>query len=153
MVDTTHKTVSFKRDEITRRWYLVDAEGKILGRLASTVATILRGKNKVTYTPHVDTGDHVIIVNAEKIRLTGDKLHKKTYIHHTEYPGGLRSTSARELLRKRPERVLFFAVQGMLPKNKLGRAMIKKLRVYKGPDHPHQAQQPERLDCAPAERG
>jgi large subunit ribosomal protein L13 len=139
------KTLSAKTDDVERKWYLVDAEGQVLGRLASHLAGILRGKSKPIYTPHVDTGDFVVVVNADKIRLTGKKLDKKVYFWHTGYPGGIRDISARDLLAKKPERVLKHAVKGMLPKNPLGRKMFKKLKVYAGPDHPHKAQEPEPL--------
>jgi len=128
--------------EIDRRWHVVDAEGQVLGRLASRVARLLTGKAKPIYTPFLDTGDHVIIINAEKVRLTGKKMTDKLYRRHTGYPGGLRETSAGDLLAKNPERLLREAVSGMLPKSKLGRALRKKLRVYRGPQHPHQAQRP-----------
>ena len=128
---------------VERKWYVVDAEGKRLGRLASEVATLLRGKHKPTYTPHVDTGDHVIIVNAEKIELTGNKLHEKKYYRHSGYPGGLKERTALEMKQKQPERMIELAVKGMLPKGPLGRKMFKKLHVYSGPEHKHQAQKPE----------
>ena len=131
--------------EMGKKWHVVDAEGKILGRLAARVARLLTGKDKPVYTPFLDTGDHVIVVNAEKVRLTGKKLTDKMYRHHTGYPGGLRQISAGDLLEKYPERVVREAVIGMLPKTKLGRAMRKKLRVYRGPHHPHQAQKPAGL--------
>lgn len=134
-----------KQREIARRWYVVDAEGQVLGRLASRVAAILRGKHKPTFTPHLDTGDHVVVVNAAKVHLTGRKLRDKRYRWHTGYIGGLREVTAETMLRVRPERVVEWAVQGMLPKNRLGRAMARKLKVYRGPEHPHQAQQPEPL--------
>ncbi len=128
--------------EMQKQWHVVDAEGQILGRLATRVARLLTGKDKPVYTPFLDTGDHVIVVNAEKIRLTGRKLTDKMYRHHTGHPGGLREVSAGVLMAKRPEKVVQEAVFGMLPKTKLGRAMRKKLRVYRGPNHPHQAQKP-----------
>ena len=128
--------------EIRKSWHVVDAEGQVLGRLAARVARLLTGKEKPIYTPFLDTGDHVIVVNAEKVRLTGKKLTDKLYRHHSGYPGGLKEVSAGDLLAKNPERLVREAVAGMLPKSKLGRAMRKKLRVYKGPQHPHQAQQP-----------
>ncbi len=128
--------------EIDKKWHVVDADGKVLGRLAARVARLLTGKDKPMYTPFLDTGDYVIVVNAAKVRLTGKKLSDKLYRHHTGYPGGLRSISAGDLLAKHPERVVREAVVGMLPKTKLGRAMRKKLKVYRGPDHPHQAQRP-----------
>lgn len=131
---------------IERKWYVVDAEGKTLGRLAAEVAKILRGKHKPTYTPHVDTGDHVIVVNADKVVLTGKKLVQKTYFRHSGYPGGTTFTPAGKLLADRPERLIEIAVKGMLPKNRLGRAMYRKLKVYRGAAHPHEAQQPEVLE-------
>ncbi|MBE4906573.1 50S ribosomal protein L13 [Bacillus luteolus] len=130
-------------NNIERKWYIVDAEGQTLGRLASEVATILRGKNKPTYTPNVDTGDNVIIINAEKIELTGKKLTDKIYYRHSQFPGGLKSRTALEMRTNFPERMLELAIKGMLPKNSLGRQMFKKLHVYAGNEHPHQAQQPE----------
>ena len=139
------KTFVPKQDDIERRWFVVDADGQVLGRLASRVAQILRGKHKPMYTPHLDVGDHVIIINAGKIRLTGNKSMQKRYYHHTGYPGGLRSHSFLKLRREHPERVLQHAVRGMLPHNKLGRQMIKKLKVYPDAEHPHSAQQPEVL--------
>ena len=135
-----------KTGEIERKWYIVDANGKVLGRLASEVAKILRGKNKPIYTPHVDTGDHVIIINAEKIVLTGNKLDQKMHYKHSLYPGGLKATPYRKFLAEQPEKVLYEAVKGMLPHNSLGRKMLKKLRVYKGTEHEHQAQMPEVLE-------
>ncbi|HZH61644.1 50S ribosomal protein L13 [Metabacillus halosaccharovorans] len=128
---------------IERKWYVVDAEGKTLGRLASEVASILRGKHKPTYTPHVDTGDHVILINAEKIELTGKKLTDKIYYRHSQFPGGLKSRTALEMRTNYPEKMLELAIKGMLPKGSLGRQMAKKLHVYAGSEHPHQAQQPE----------
>jgi large subunit ribosomal protein L13 len=139
-------TVSAKPAEVRREWYLVDAEGKTLGRLASEIARRLRGKHKPIYTPHVDTGDNIIVVNAEKVRVTGNKLKDKMYHHHTGYVGNLKSISLEKQLQKAPERVIQAAVKGMLPRNPLGRAMLKKLRVYAGPEHVHQAQQPKPLD-------
>ena len=128
---------------VERTWYVVDAQDLILGRLATRVATVLRGKHKPTFTPHVDTGDFVIIVNADKIRLTGRKNEQKFYYRYSGYPGGLRAQSAAEVLDKHPERILEHAIRGMLPKNRLARSVIKKLKVYAGPDHPHTAQQPQ----------
>ncbi|EIJ79986.1 50S ribosomal protein L13 [Bacillus methanolicus] len=128
---------------IERKWYVVDAAGQTLGRLASEVASILRGKHKPTYTPHVDTGDHVIIINASKIELTGNKLNDKIYYRHSQYPGGLKSRTALEMRTNYPEKMLELAIKGMLPKNSLGRQMFKKLHVYAGSEHPHQAQKPE----------
>ncbi len=140
------KTYSVKADEIKREWYLIDAEGKTLGRLASEIAKILRGKHKPIYSPHLDCGDYVIVINAEKIRVTGRKLDQKIYYRHSGYPGGLKSITLREQLAKHPERVIKAAVKGMLPKNRLGRKMLKKLKVYAGASHPHQAQQPKVLE-------
>ncbi|NMB19821.1 MAG: 50S ribosomal protein L13 [Firmicutes bacterium] len=139
------KTYTAKPHEVERKWYVVDAEGQTLGRLATQVATILKGKHKPIYTPHVDTGDHVIIINAEKIHLTGKKLQDKKYYRHSGYPGGIKSVTAGEVLNRHPERVIKAAVWGMIPHNKLGRQMIKKLRVYAGTEHPHEAQMPETL--------
>jgi large subunit ribosomal protein L13 len=129
-----------------REWYVVDAEGETLGRLAARIAPILKGKHKPIYTPHLDCGDFVIVVNAEKVRVTGRKLDQKVYYQYSGYPGGIRSTKLRDQLAKHPERVLEAAVRGMLPKNRLGRRMIKKLKVYAGGSHPHQAQQPKPLE-------
>jgi large subunit ribosomal protein L13 len=128
-----------------RKWYVVDADGQVLGRLASEIAKVLRGKNKPEYTPHVDTGDHVIVVNAEKILLTGKKLDQKLYRRHSGWPGGLKEVKYRHMMERRPERAIELAVKGMLPKNSLGRKMYKKLVVYKGPEHKNQAQKPEQL--------
>ena len=132
-------------DKIERKWYVVDAEGKTLGRLASEVAKVLRGKNNPVFTPHVDTGDYVIIVNAEKVSVTGKKLDQKIYYHHSDYVGGMKETTLREMMAKKPEKVLELAVKGMLPKGPLGRSMIKKLHVYAGPEHNNAAQKPEVL--------
>ena len=131
---------------VERKWYVVDAEGKTLGRLASEVANVLRGKNKPTYTPHIDTGDYVIVVNAEKIQVTGKKLDQKIYYHHSEYVGGMKEATLREMMQKKPEFVITHAVKGMLPKGPLGRQMLKKLHVYAVPEHNHAAQKPETLD-------
>jgi large subunit ribosomal protein L13 len=139
------KTWNAKPGEVERRWYLVDADGKTLGRLATRVADTLRGKDKAQYTPHVDTGDFVVVVNAEKIAVTGDKLDKKRYYRHSGYPGGIRSRTLREELERRPTEVVRKAVKGMLPRNRLGRAQLTKLKVYAGPDHPHEAQAPQPL--------
>jgi large subunit ribosomal protein L13 len=136
------KTYSARPDDIHREWLLVDAEGQTLGRLATAIATVLKGKHKPIYTPSMDTGDHVVVINAAKIALTGRKPEDKKYFGHTMYPGGGSWTSIQEVLAKHPERVITRAVKGMLPKTKLGRAMIKKLKVYGGADHPHEAQQP-----------
>ncbi|MCI8319320.1 MAG: 50S ribosomal protein L13 [Lachnospiraceae bacterium] len=130
---------------IERKWYVVDATDMTLGRLASEVAKVLRGKNKPIFTPHIDTGDYVIIVNAEKIQVTGKKLDQKVYYHHSDYVGGMKETTLRDMMAKKPERVIELAVKGMLPKGPLGREMYKKLFVYAGPDHKHQAQKPEAL--------
>ena len=132
-------------DKIERKWYVVDAEGCTLGRLASGVASVLRGKNKPQFTPHVDTGDYVIVVNAEKIKVTGKKLDQKIYYHHSDYVGGMKEQTLKEKLAKKPEDVIYLAVKGMLPKGPLGRSMIKKLHVYAGPDHEQQAQKPVEL--------
>ncbi len=134
------------QSSIERKWYVVDAQGQTLGRLASEVAKVLRGKNKPTYTPSMDTGDNVIIVNAEKIKVTGKKLDQKIYYRHSDYVGGMKETTLKEMLAKKPENVLYLAVKGMLPKGPLGRQMIKKLHVYAGPEHNHAAQKPEVLE-------
>lgn len=137
------RTYMARREDVQRRWYVVDAAGKPLGRVATLVARLLQGKHKPIYTPHVDTGDHVVVVNASQVVLTGKKPDKKVYYHHTGWPRGLRAILARELLRTRPERALERAVRGMLPRGSLGRAMYRKLHVYAGPGHPHGAQRPE----------
>ena len=139
------KTFMANPAKIERKWYVVDATGYTLGRLASEVAKVLRGKNKPEFTPHVDTGDYVIIVNADKIKVTGKKLEQKIYYHHSDYVGGMRETTLKEMLANKPERVMEFAVKGMLPKGPLGRQMYKKLFVYAGPEHKHAAQKPETL--------
>ncbi len=139
------KTFSAKKEEVQRGWVVVDAEDAVLGRLASRVACIIRGKDKPVFTPHVDTGDFVIVVNAEKVRLTGNKLDQKFYYRHSGYPGGIKGVSARDLLQKKPEMLVRNAVRGMLPKNRLGRQMIGKLKIYAGPEHPHEAQQPRKV--------
>ena len=131
---------------VERKWYVVEAEGKTLGRLASEVANVLRGKNKPIYTPHIDTGDYVIVVNAEKVKVTGKKLDQKIYYHHSEYVGGMKEATLKEMMQKKPEFVITHAVKGMLPKGPLGRQMLKKLHVYAGPEHNHAAQKPETLD-------
>ena len=138
-----NKSFMAKANEIERKWYVIDATDKVLGRLATEVATILRGKHKPTYTPHVDTGDFVIIINAEKVRLTGDKWDKKLHVYHTGYPGGRKEVVYKELRNKHTERIIELAVKGMLPKNRLGRSMYRKLKVYAGENHPHEAQKPE----------
>jgi large subunit ribosomal protein L13 len=140
------KTYTARAEDIEREWFLVNAEGKTLGRLAAEIAKVLRGKHKPIYTPHLDCGDYVIVVNAEKVRVTGRKLDQKMYYRHTGYPGGIKSISLRNQLQKHPDRVLQAAVRGMLPKNRLGRRMLKKLKVYAGDSHPHQAQQPKVLE-------
>ncbi len=139
-------TVSAKPSEVRREWYLVDAAGKTLGRLSSEIARRLRGKHKPEYTPHVDTGDYIVVVNAEKIHVTGRKMTDKMYYRHTGYVGNLKSMSLEKLLRQAPERAIETAVKGMMPRNPLGRAMFKKLRVYAGPEHQHQSQQPKALE-------
>ncbi|WP_300410414.1 50S ribosomal protein L13 [Lagierella sp.] len=140
------KSYNVRAKDIQRKWYVVDATDKVLGRFASEIAAILRGKNKPTFTPNLDTGDYVIVINADKIRVTGNKNKKKIYKKHTGYPGGLRTVTFDELIERKPERAIELAVKGMLPKNKLGRAMYKKLKVYAGEDHGHEAQKPETLD-------
>ena len=140
------KTYMASPDKIERKWYVIDAEGCTLGRLASEVAKILRGKNKPEYTPHIDTGDYVVIVNAEKVKVTGKKMDQKIYYHHSDYVGGMKETTLREMLAKKPERVMELAVKGMLPKGPLGRSMITKLHVYAGPEHVNAAQKPEVLE-------
>lgn len=140
------KTYSAKPGEVERKWYLIDADGVVLGRLASQVAQLLRGKNKPEYTPHVDTGDFVVVINAEKVRVTGNKGLAKEYYRHSGFPGGLKSETFEEAIQKHPERVIEHAVKGMLPKTTLGRAQGLKLKVYAGPDHPHTAQQPEKIE-------
>jgi large subunit ribosomal protein L13 len=142
----TKNTYSARPADIERRWYLIDAEGLVLGRLATQVATILRGKNKAMYTPSMDTGDFIVIVNAEKVVVTGDKENQKVYYNHSGYPGGLKETPYSTLHETHPERIIMIAVRGMLPHTRLGRAQLKKLHVYAGPDHPHEAQMPEKLE-------
>ncbi len=138
-------TFSAKKKEIERSWFLVDAENKVLGRLAAKVAAVLRGKHKPVFTPHVDTGDFVIVINADKIHLTGTKLDNKMYYRHSGYPGGIKGVSAGEMLDKKPEAIIQHAVRGMLPKNKLGRQQLRKLKVYAGTEHPHESQMPQEL--------
>jgi len=140
------KTYQAKKEELKYQWYLVNAEGKVLGRLASELAKILRGKHKPTFTPHLDTGDFVVVVNAEKVGLTGKKLKDKIYYRHTGYPGGIKEVSAEKLLAKKPTELIMRAVKGMLPKNSLGRQMLRKLKLYAGPNHPHKAQNPVPLE-------
>lgn len=142
----TSKTHATKAGEISRQWRVVDADGATLGRLSTRVATLLRGKHKATFTPHLDTGDPVVIVNAAKIRVTGKKLTDKVYVRHSGYPGGFRSETLEDLLKRRPTEVVRRAVRGMLPRNRLGEQMMRKLFVYAGPDHPHQAQRPEAIE-------
>lgn len=141
----SYKTKSQRPEDVEPRWYVIDAEGQAVGRLCTRIATVIRGKHRPDYTPHVDCGDHVIVINAEKVRFTGNKLLDKNYIRYTGYPGGQRKESARDLLERKPEAVVENAVKGMLPKNKLGRAMFRKLHIYAGTEHPHAAQKPEIL--------
>ena len=140
------KTFSAKKEEIVKDWHLINADGKVLGRLAGEIARRLRGKHKAIFTPHLDTGDFIVVINADKVLLTGKKLTDKMYYHHTGYPGGIKSTSAGRLLNEKPERLLINAVKGMLPKNSLGRQTLKKLKVYAGSEHPHKAQMPRLLE-------
>ena len=140
------KTIFTKDTDVERKWHVIDADGLVVGRLATKVADILRGKNKAIYTPHTDTGDFVVIVNAKKVRFTGNKLEQKKYYHHTGYPGGIKMTTAKELMNETPEKVIISAVRGMMPKNKLAKQQLSKLKVYSGPEHPHQAQNPETLN-------
>ena len=140
------KTFMASPATITREWYVVDAEGKTLGRLASEIAKVLRGKNKPTFTPHMDCGDNVVVINAEKIAVTGKKLDQKVYYHHSGWVGGMKTATLKEKLAKKPEDVMYLAVKGMLPKGPLGRSMIKKLHIYAGAEHPHAAQQPKVLE-------
>jgi large subunit ribosomal protein L13 len=141
-------TYSLKPDEIERKWYLVDAQGQVLGRLAVEVALILRGKRKPSFTPHMDNGDNVVIINAEKVEVTGKKRDQKIYHHHSRYPGGMRSRTFAHLQSSKPEQIIKIAVRGMLPHNRLGRQMLKKLRIYSGPEHPHQAQSPQPVELS-----
>lgn len=140
------KTHVVKAGDVNRKWYVVDADNMILGRMATRIATVLMGKHKPDYSPHIDNGDFVVVINADKIKVTGKKEDQKSYWRHTQYPGGGRSTSYKDMKKKYPERIIEHAVKGMLPKNKLGSAMYKKLKVYAGTDHPHQAQKPEKLE-------
>ena len=142
----SYKTISANKQTVKKEWVLIDAENQVLGRLATAAATMLRGKHKPSYTPHVDCGDNVIVINAEKIRLTGNKWNAKVYIRHTGYPGGQRSTTAKELMQKKPEAMVEKAVKGMLPKNKLGAALFRNLRVYVGSEHTLEAQKPKKVD-------
>ncbi|MFZ5906041.1 MAG: 50S ribosomal protein L13 [Nitrospirota bacterium] len=139
------RTVFAKKGDVEQKWYLIDAKNAVLGRLAVRIANYLRGKNKPTFTPNVDTGDFIVVINAEKVKLTGRKMDDKMYYRHSGYPGGIKSETARERMKRDPESILADAVWGMLPKGRLGRAMIKKLKVYRGPGHPHEAQKPEPL--------
>ncbi len=140
------KTIFAKNTDVDRKWHVIDADGLVVGRLASRVAMVLRGKNKPIFTPHTDTGDFVVIINAEKIRFTGRKMDQKAYYHHTGYPGGIKKEIAKDIMKDSPERIIISAVKGMLPKNTLGRQQLSKLKVYRGAEHPHQAQNPEVLD-------
>jgi large subunit ribosomal protein L13 len=140
------KTYYAKPGEVERKWYVIDAEDKVLGRMAARIAMMLRGKHKPQFTPHTDTGDFVIVVNAEKVKLTGKKIDDKIYYRHSGFPGGIKSINARNLMKKFPERLVEYAVWGMLPKNSLGRKQYNKLKVYRGPKHPHEAQKPEKLE-------
>lgn len=142
----SYKTKSANAQTVDKKWVLVDAEGQILGRLATEVASLLRGKHKTNYTPHVDCGDNVIVINADKVRLTGNKMQQKEYIRHTGYPGGQRVVVAEDMHKNKPDRMVENAVRGMLPKNSLGRALFRNLRVYAGPEHAHEAQQPEKIE-------
>ncbi len=142
----SYRTQSAKKEEVERKWHIIDGDGLVVGRLCSKIASILRGKHKPSYTPHVDTGDYVIVINAEKVRFTGNKLDAKTYQTYSGYPGGQKEKTARELLAKKPIGVVEIGVRGMLPKNRLGRQMFKKLFVYEGAEHPHEAQKPEKLE-------
>ncbi len=142
------KTFSLKSDQIERNWFLVDAQGKVLGRLASEIAAILRGKKKPTFSPHMDNGDHVVVINADKVVVSGRKRQQKTYYRHTGYPGGLRSRTFDEMMARKPEWVLKQAIKGMLPHNRLGRQMFKKLRIYAGPEHPHESQKPQPIEIS-----
>jgi large subunit ribosomal protein L13 len=141
----SYKTQSAKKHEIDRKWHIIDAEGQIVGRMCTTIASMLRGKHKPQYTPHVDTGDYIIVINADKVRFTGNKMDDKVYLRYSGYPGGQKKRTAREAMDKKPFFIVENAVRGMLPKNKLGRAMFKKLFVYAGGEHPHSAQKPEEL--------
>ncbi|HRI28685.1 MAG TPA: 50S ribosomal protein L13 [Chitinophagales bacterium] len=142
----SYKTPSVSKKDVTHDWYVIDAQNMVVGRLATAIVTLLRGKNKVWYSPNMDCGDYVIVINADKIRFTGNKMSDKVYVHHTGYPGGQRFTTPAELMAKHPERILEKAVKGMLPKNRLGRQVYGKLFVYSGAEHPHKAQQPQKLE-------
>ncbi|MGQ9615001.1 MAG: 50S ribosomal protein L13 [Spirochaetota bacterium] len=140
------KTYSIRKEDVEKKWYIIDASNRVLGRVASRAASILRGKHKATYTPHIDMGDNVIILNADKVRLTGSKASKKTYYHHSGYPGGLKQISFIEMMKKNPTLALRTAIKGMLPKNRLGRKQLMHVKIYAGENHPHQAQKPEKLE-------
>ena len=140
------RTYVVRQEEITRKWFVVDADGKTLGRLASAIAQILKGKHKPMYSPHLDVGDYVVVITAERIAVTGRKMDQKMYYRHTGYPGGIRESNLRDLLARHPTYAVKYAIKGMLPKNRLGRKMIRKLKIYAGPEHPHQAQHPEVLE-------
>jgi len=140
------KSFMAKKEQVERKWYLVDAQDAVLGRMAARIAPILMGKTKPTYTPHVDTGDYVVVINAEKVKVTGKKAQDKEYDYYTHYPGGHKIVSFADMMAKKPEKVIELAVKRMLPKNKLGRVMLRKLKVYRGPEHDHQAQKPERIE-------
>jgi len=142
LLGNDHENRERKKEEVTRQWYVVDAEGQTLGRLSTEIANRLRGKHKASFTPHVDTGDYVVVINAEKVKVTGRKAQDKMYYHHTGFPGGIKSISFEKLVDKAPERIIEAAVKGMMPKNKLSRAMLAKLKIYAGSEHPHEAQQP-----------
>lgn len=147
-MESMNTTYSAKKHELSKEWFVIDASGQTLGKLAVQVANILRGKHKPTYTPHVDTGDFVVVINAEKIAVSGKKRDQKNYVHHTGYPGGFRSVSFKDMQAKHPDRIVFQAVKGMLPHNRLGRQLVKKLKVYAGEQHPHQAQMPKVISLA-----
>ncbi len=140
------KTFLAKNTDVEKKWHLVDADGLVLGRLASRIASILKGKTKPIYTPYIDTGDFVVVINAGKVRLTGNKLENKEYFRHSGYPGGIKKRTAKDIMKNTPEKLIIFAVNGMLPKNRLGRKQMKKLKVYSGPEHPHQSQNPEAIN-------
>jgi large subunit ribosomal protein L13 len=145
MLKLTQQTVSVRKEDVQRKWYIVDADGETVGRISTKIASVLRGKHKPTYTPHTDTGDYVIIINADKVRFTGNKMAQKVYLTYSLHPGGQKSILAKDLMVKKPIKIMEEAIKGMLPKNKLGRAMYKKLFVYAGGEHPHSAQKPEPL--------
>jgi large subunit ribosomal protein L13 len=152
LIGLTMKTYFAANENIKHNWYLIDASGKVLGRLASQIAKYLRGKHKPIYTPHVDTGDYIIVINAEKIKVTGKKEQDKIYYHHTGYPGGIKETKFKQKQEKNPSQIIEVAVKGMLPKNPLGREMLRKLKVYAGPEHPHSAQQPKEINLDKEDR-